>query len=90
MSARVARLVALAGMVVAGLGLLVGLLPLTVEGQSCGRALRAAHLFEPDECPDKRSTARLVVVPLLVLGGGGIIVGGVAWAAATAPARTED
>jgi hypothetical protein len=105
MSARVARVVALAGLVVAAVGLLVGLLPLTVDGSSCGSALHESSDARVDDfasilgggqlddadrgsrCDDKRSTVRLVAVPLLVLGGAGVIVGGIALAATTAPGR---
>lgn len=106
MSTAAARALTWAGLALLGVGLLVGVLPLKVSGSSCGSALFASDdaygddllssmtgrgpMDRSDRCDDKRSTVRLVVIPFLVLGAGGMLVGGVGWAAAAERARQAE
>lgn len=79
MSEQAARAVAAVGFVLAALGVLIGVIPVSVDGQRCGGAFwRAPGLTWSGvdrECGDKRSTLRVVALPLLVVGAGAAAFG---------------
>lgn len=80
MTAQVWKVLSWVGLVLLAVGLLVGLLPLSSQGEGCGSAFRAANPFlTPPSCDDIRSLVRIPAVVLLVLGAGLTITSAMQW-----------
>lgn len=79
MSEQVARAVAAVGFILAALGVLIGVIPVSVDGERCGGAFwrqPGTHWTGVDrECGDKRSTIRVIALPLVLVGGGAAAFG---------------
>jgi hypothetical protein len=69
------------GLVTLGAGVLVGLLPLASQGESCGSAFHAGNPFltAAPTCDDLRSLVRVPGIVLVVLGAGLSAVSALGW-----------
>lgn len=80
MGEQAARAVAAVGFILAALGVLIGIIPVSVDGERCGGAFWRAPGLDSwsgvdRECGDKRGTLRVVALPLVLVGGGAAAFG---------------